>query len=199
MPRAKKVTAAADGAAQAQPQQQTRVLPTSLPGRELHTADVREPALSDIKMPELGRGLPERGDSQIAVPETHINNEYLAALAFNEEPVMIRIEPSGDENAAMTVDCAVNGKGAEILDLRNGKWLEMNILPVGLVVTTKRKYVEVLARSKQMRVRTPDHGDGKNIDNNNLTRTHSRGHVFSVVKDTDKGTAWLTGILNEAF
>jgi hypothetical protein len=125
--------------------------------------------------------------------------EYLAELAFMEEPVMIRIEPSQLDNAAMTVDCACNGKGAEILDARTGKWLELNVLPVGLVVTTKRKYVEILARAKTMRVQTPDHADGKNIDKNDLTRRHARTHVFSVIKDTDRGTAWLTAILSESF
>jgi hypothetical protein len=189
------------GAAVAEVQAPKRVLPTSLPGRETHTDDVREPALPDIKMPALGEGLPERGDEQVAIADARVvaNNEYLAELAFMEEPVMIRIEPSQLDNAAMTVDCACNGKGAEILDARTGKWLELNVLPVGLVVTTKRKYVEILARAKTMRVQTPDHADGKNIDKNDLTRRHARTHVFSVIKDTDRGTAWLTAILSESF
>lgn len=177
----------------------SRVAPTSLPGRETYTDDVKEPALSDIKLPDLGKGLPERGDTQVVTADSHIDKDYLDALAFMEEPVTIRIEPPQSDNAAMTVDCWVNGKGAEVKDVRTGKWLELNILPVGVVCTTKRKYVEVLARSKTMRVRTPDHGDGKNIDNNNLTRAHARSHVFSVIKDTDKGTAWLTDLLSQAF
>lgn len=200
MPRRSPTAEAAGQAAGAAPSEPiSRVLPTSLPGREVHTADVREPELADIKLPELGRGLPDRGDTQVAIADTHIDREYLAALAFMEEPVTIRIEPTQEENAPMTVDCWVQGKGAEVLDARTGKWLELNFLPVGISCTTKRKYVEVLARSKTMRIRTPDHGDGKNIDNNSVTRAHARSHVFSVIKDSDKGTAWLTQILNEAF
>lgn len=180
-------------------QQQTRVPPVNRPAREMHTDDVREPGLPDIQMPALGAGLPDHEDTQVLLPGAHMDREYLDALAFNEEPVMIRIEPGQDENAAMTVDCWVQGKGAEVFDTRTSRWLELNCLPVGIVVTTRRKYVEVLARSKTMKVRTPDHGDGKNIDNNNVTRSNSRSVLFSVIKDTDKGVAWLTRILNESF
>jgi hypothetical protein len=189
-----------------------RVAPTKLPAHETSTADVREPDLPEVKMPPLGEALPERGDTQIALPDSHIDKDYLAELAFMEEPVTIRIEPANEENAAWTVDCWVQGKGAEVLKqdaqrvwMENGSlpgghpWLELNCLPVGVVCTTKRKYVEVLARSKTMRVKTPDHADGRNIDNNNVTRTHVRGHVFSVIKDSGKGSAWLTRLLNEAF
>lgn len=173
-----------------------RVSPTSLPAKEQHTGDAPDVALKDKDL-SLDKEL-DRGDSQIAIPEQRIHKDYLAELAFMEEPVTIRIEPSGQDNAAMTVDCACNGKGAEILDAR-GKWLELNILPVGIVVTTKRKYVEILARSKQMRVNTPDHMDNKNVDNNTLTRRHNRAHLFSVLKDSDRGHTWLTAILQEAF
>jgi hypothetical protein len=58
----------------------------------------------------------------------------------------------------MTVDCWVNGKGAEVWDERTRKWMEFNFLPVGLPIITKRKYVEVLARSKSMKVNTPTTG-----------------------------------------
>jgi hypothetical protein len=180
--------------------------------KELHTADIPEPELSDIKLPELGRGLPERGDTQIAIPESRVDKDYLAALSFMEQPVTIRIEPSQEDNAPMTVDCWVNGKGAEVLThqahrlwMESGSlpagnpWLELNILPVNHVCTTKRKYVEVLARSKTMKVHTPDHGDGKNIDNNSVTRKSARTSVFSVIKDSPKGAEWLTAILNESF
>jgi hypothetical protein len=182
------------GAAVAEAQAPKRVLPTSLPGRETHTDDVREPALSDIKMPALGEGLPERGDEQVAIADARVvaNNEYLAELAFMEEPVMIRIEPSQEDNAAMTVDCACNGKGAEVLDARTGKWLELNVLPVGLVVTTKRKYVEILARSKTMRVQ---HARPRRWQEHRQQRPHAPARPHARVLG-DQGHrprhAWLT-------
>lgn len=177
----------------------TRVQPTSTGSSELHTGDTAEQALPEIKMPRLGEGLPERGDvgESIVVASGRLDKDYAAELAFNEEPVTIRIEPGNDEKAPMTVDVFCNGKGAEVL--MNGKWVELNILPVGLVVTTKRKYVEILARSKQMKCTTPDHADGKNIDNNNVARRHSRQHVFSVIKDSEKGVEWMTRLMNESF
>lgn len=198
------------GAAGATAEAPKRVLPTSLPPREMHTADTPEPALKSKDL-ALDAEL-DHGDTQIALPETHIDKQYLAELAFMEEPVAVRIEPTQEENAAMTVDCYCQGKGAEVLRMdaqtrfiREGRqpaqkdWLELNFLPVGIVCVTKRKYVEILARSKQMRIRTPNHDDGRNVDNNTVTRNHSRSHVFSVIKDSPKGIDWLSAILNEAF
>jgi hypothetical protein len=66
-------------------------------------------------------------------------------------------------------------------------------------VTTKRKYVEILARSKTMKRAHARPRRRQEHRQQHVTRRHIRGHVFSVLKDTPRGTAWLTALLNEAF
>lgn len=92
--------------------------------------------------------------------------EYFERLAMGNEPVTIRIEPSTDQNAPHSYYCAVNGIGAECLS-PNGEWVPITWVPVGVELTMKRKYVEVLVRAKRDRVET-DHGEA------NVPNPHNR-------------------------
>lgn len=179
---------------------QTRVMPVApVASKETHSGDTDHQELSQIIVPELGEGISDeiRENVQPALG-AHASGDYMTELAFMEEPVTIRIEPSGEENAPLTVDCWVNGKGAEVE--RNGRWQELGFLPIGIVVTTKRKYVEVLARSKTMKVSTPEQSANDANPDNNVRRRNVRMHSFSVIKDpSPRGAAWLTQIFNEQF
>lgn len=168
--------------------------PVKMPAPEVHTADLPIGQPPEIKMPE--HGLPERGE--VILVDKPLEREHADALAFAEEPITIRIEPSAEENAPLVVDCWVNGKGAEVFV--NGKWLEFNCLPVGMPVTTKRKYVEVLARSKVDRIRTIEENrqPGDNEDGFKMRRSSSSKSVFSVLNDKNpKGAEWLTRLMQE--
>lgn len=162
---------------------------------ELHTEDIPQTQPKDIILPASG-AIP-RGE-QIEALDKPITDEYAAALAFNEEPVTIMIEPGQEENAPKVIDCWVNGKGAEVLDPITGRWNEINCLPVGGIITTKRKYVEVIARAKLDKV-TTKHEDA-NVANpdNRVVRTTSRKAVFTVIHDPNpKGVQWLTRLMAE--
>lgn len=177
---------------------QTRVAPVAPQAtRELHSGDTDTQTLEAIVMPELGEALTD--DLRENVQESlgaHSNAGYLQELSFMEEPVTIRIEPPQEENAPLTVECWVNGRGAEIL--RNGRWQEMGFLPVGVVITTKRKYLEVLARARTMKVNTPEHSVHDANPDNNLRRRNVRLNSFSVITDANpRGAAWLTQIFSE--
>ena len=112
----------------------------------------------------------------------------------------IRIERGTEEFAPLSVPVWVQGIGAEIKNTA-GKWTQVGYLPIGIPVVTKRKYVEVLARSRVDRVRaneetsTPQPGD----DGWKLHRTSSQSHAFSVMHDPAgaKGHAWLARIYAE--
>lgn len=132
---------------------------------------------------------------RIIVAEKTPDVEYFEALQFAEEPISIRIERSAEKFAPNSVDCWVNGIGAEIMI--NGKWVQCGYLPVGHVVTTKRKYVEVLARSKQDTVQTAvlKHEDFE--ENTNPIST-SQKVPFSVIRDANpRGAEWLTKLIRE--
>lgn len=81
--------------------------------------------------------------------EAESKNQYLAALAFNEQPVTVVIAKGAERNAPNWVPCWVNGIGAEVWDDKGKRWLRFGWLPVNTVVTVKRKYLEVLARSRR--------------------------------------------------
>lgn len=169
-----------------------RVLPTALPASELHTADLAtaEPPPASFE---------NRSETIIPVDKP-LDRDYARYLAFMEDPITIRIEPSDEEHAPTVVDCWVNGKGAEVMDTITGKWMELSCLPIGGPIITKRKYVEVLARSRTDRVvanetnNRPDPGkDGWTIN-----RRTQRKTLFSVIHDpSPKGAEWLTRLYAE--
>jgi hypothetical protein len=137
------------------------------------------------------------GDVVIADPSI-ANKDYLAELAFMEEPVVIRLEPSSDQNAPNVFEVWVNGVGAEVL--RNGRWVSITWLPVGEVITIKRKVVEVIARTKKDTIRTV-HGDATQANPfNREIRQTSAVRSFSVISDANpRGAIWLSEMLRRNF
>ena len=107
-------------------------MPRGIPNirKEVHTADI---AIAEAPDADINA----RSETIIPVDKP-LDDDYAQALAFMEEPIMIRIEPSDEENAPIVVDCWVNGKGAEVLDTLTGKFMEINCLPIGQPIITKR-------------------------------------------------------------
>jgi hypothetical protein len=157
---------------------------------ELHTDDIK------IVQKPLIQTRDDLIDEVIVAPEV-LQKDYLEALAFAEEPVTIRIERTGEKFAPKMIDLWVNGKGAEIV--HNGRWVETRVLPVGVPVTTKRKYVEVLARSKLDTINTLSGKIDENSERNDIERFTSSKAPFSVIRDDNpKGIQWLQGIVSQA-
>lgn len=166
--------------------------------REFHTSDVK----IDQIPPILDRG--EREDDSLLpkvhlvdkAKHPHLTKAYLDELAFNEEFVTVRFTSGMDRFAPKFVDCAVNGKGIEIL--LNDRVLEVFQVPVNQNVTMKRKYVEVFARCKHTDVVARSHGptrDGSPPVNETTPNTNLK-HPFSVIEDRNpRGAEWLTRIL----
>jgi len=167
--------------------------PVNKPGKEFDTSDVKvgqresrnldEYDNDDEPLIALAEGI---GDSRA---------EYNAALAFMEEPVTIRISKSSEKKAPNVMQCWVNGKGAE--QFVNGKWMVCGWLPVGVPVTTRRKYVEVLARAKfeTVSTRVVKHEDH---EENFADRTAGGKYPFSVLNDSNpRGVEWLSTIIQE--
>lgn len=163
--------------------------------RELHTADMPIRQHSSITMPDLDQAFERDSDVEIFT-EKQLQQHRAEALAFNEEPMMIRIEPSSEKNAPKCVDCWVNGKGAEVFDVQDNRWYAYGALPVGRVIITRRKYVEVLARSKKDDVSTEVIGPETEKPENKVHRHTSQRAVFTVIDDRNpKGAEWLSRLL----
>ena len=158
--------------------------------RELHMGDVKIEQKASIASIE-----DHKPDIILAEHETSL--DYLGDLAFNEEPVTIRLEPTAEKYASRWIPCWVNGKGAEVFV--NGRWVEFGYLPVAQPLTIKRKYVEVLIRSKRDTIQTAvierDNEDPQNM----IDRSTSATALFSVLEDRNpKGAAWATELRRRA-
>jgi len=113
--------------------------------KEVHTGDLHQENKKSLSADDLDTEGRQELSTTIA-PGFDNDADYHAQLAYNEQPVTIRIERSSEKNAPKHADCYVNGRGAEIL--HDGKWHSIGYLPCGIAITTKRKYVEVLMRSR---------------------------------------------------
>ena len=154
---------------------------------ELHTADIKIDQKPIIQTRE------DLLEEIVIAPEV-LEADYQAALKFAEEPVTILIQRTGEKFAPKVVDLWVNGKGPEVMI--KGRWVEFKALPVGMPVTTKRKYVEVLARSKVEDVKTRVSDEDKEHPLNEIERFLSSKAPFSVIEDRNpKGAEWLMGLV----
>jgi hypothetical protein len=167
--------------------------PVHAPAPETNTSELPIGQLSAIVMPD--EGLPERGEV-IEPVDGDLLSDHTQRLLFAEEPVTIIINKSAEKFAPLTVDCWCNGKGAEVLT--DGRWMEFGWLPVERRVTTKRKYVEILARSKQMSIRTEVGDMTEEKPKNEILRSNSLKAQFSVIGDTSRfAAAWLQQLMAE--
>lgn len=158
----------------------------------LHTSD-----LKTEQKPDLSDDPRERdGDVVIADPDV-IDQEYQERLAFMDEPMVIQITPSNEKNPTNHVPVWVNGRGAEVL--LNGQWVSCTYFPVGVEITTKRKYVEILLRSKVDNVTTEViDRDG---DKENRVRRYTSALVnFTIIEDRNpRGAAWAAEVRRRNF
>ena len=161
--------------------------------REVHTADTPVPQRADVDLdaPIIHtEGIPNN-----IITDINDVSSYASSLAFMEEPVTIRLEENSRSDFPEThAPCAVNGKGAEVLV--NGSWISATWLPMGVDLTVKRKYVEVLARSRTENVRTKHEDANVERPQNRVERRSSANYPMSVIEDRNpRGAAWLSGIL----
>jgi hypothetical protein len=164
--------------------------PTRRARRETHTGDMQIGQKDDIDL-SLD-SLVIHGESLKNLAD---DKELLADLAFMEEPMTIRIEENTRSDFPEThVPVMVNGRGAEVF--QNGQWLPIGWLPIGIPLTTKRKYVEVLARAKPDAIQTVH--DDANVERprNTVRRRTSAAYPLSIIQDNNqRGHEWLSRIM----
>lgn len=159
--------------------------------KEVNTGDMLIGQKSDIDLD----GVIVHGEALGNISgDTELTGGYLADLAFNEEPVTIRIEQNQRGDLPETyVPVQVNGRGAEVL--QNGSWIAVAWLPIGIEVTTKRKYVEVLARAKSDAVKTEHEDANVERPRNTVNRRTSANYPVTILKDSARGHEWLSRIM----
>jgi hypothetical protein len=160
--------------------------------KEVHTSDMPITHKEDI---DLDAPI-SHGESLVHIAgESLPNQDYLDELAFMEEPVTVLIEENSRSDFPEThVACQVNGKEAEVF--ANGHWMAIGWLPIGVPLVTKRKYVEVLARSRSDSIKTVHDDATVERPRNTLTRRSSYNYPLSVLEDVNpRGRQWLSNIM----
>ena len=150
--------------------------------KELHTEEVRGRAKPAINLQDSVADI--RDNEELFIETNPMDMAYIDELAFMEEKITIRLEPSADRYSPKFIDVAVNGRV---------EWLE-----VGTPIKVARKYIEVLARAKSDTFITiaPNTNDENPV--NMISRYTSQKYPFSVIKDPNpRGYQWLTTVLSQ--
>jgi hypothetical protein len=156
--------------------------------KEVHSSDTKINQLPDVDLTK------DRESDVIDIENVMPDKDHLDLLKFSEEPVKIRIEQSTDKNAATRFPVWVNGKGGEMFE--QGKWRAVTWFPTGIAFTTKRKYVEVIARAKVNHIDYRATMESTDDMRDNVRRRTTAVNAFSVIEDKNpRGAAWLQSIL----
>lgn len=150
-----------------------------------HTADmpVGQQGAGVLHMPPLDQPI-IRESIEIEPVTAPLTTNDFDELMFMEELVKVRVEPLTEKNPRKIIDLYVNGKA---------EWV-----PVGRPWIMRRKFVEVLARSKPINVQTKHEQPEESLDpQNEVIRTTSAQFPFSVLEDTPRGIAWLNKLMAE--
>lgn len=145
---------------------------------------------TDRKIGQPGvREMPSTGDariepSEIEVVDRPVRASKLELLKFMEEELTIVVHDSTNPTDE-PIPYVING-GQRQAFLRGQKQ------------RVKRKYVEVLARMKVTGYTQERFRDSQNIDSIRNIQHNALRYPFSIIEDTQKGRAWLDGILAEA-
>jgi hypothetical protein len=136
-----------------------------------------------------GNGVAHVEQGEVVV-ETNLSgiNKKAAMLKFMEEPVTIIIAEASDKNAEKAVFCKVNGRGP---GPGGSPWLPRN-----MEITIPRKYVEVLARARPVRVQSVEKVNNETGERYmEQNKSSSDRYPFSVVQDANPaGREWLRSI-----
>jgi len=150
-----------------------------------HTADmsVGQQTAGNFILPPLDVQIDRESIAIEPVVSSLTKNDF-DEMMFMEELVKIRVEPLNEKNPRKMIDLYVNGKA---------EWV-----PVGRPWIMRRKYVEVLARSKAMSVQTKHESAEEALNpQNEVIRTTSSQFPFSVLEDTQRGIEWLNRLMAE--
>lgn len=150
-----------------------------------HTADmpVGQQGAGVLHMPPLDQPI-IRESIEIEPVTAPLTTNDFDELMFMEELVKVRVEPLTEKNPRKIIDLYVNGKP---------EWV-----PVGRPWIMRRKFVEVLARSKPINVQTKHEQPEESLDpKNEVIRTTSAQFPFSVLEDTPRGVAWVNKLMAE--
>lgn len=145
------------------------------------TGEIADPIERDILMPSMGEARLESGD--IATPDGPVTRSKLEELAFMDEPVEIEVSASGSDMDHPVFSLWNDGRHQLIVR--------------GKRQVVKRKFVEVLARSKKVVTRSEQYVDAQGVRHIKYPQSIAPKYPFVVHRDSPKGRDWLRKVLSE--
>lgn len=141
------------------------------------------------------------------------NPDYVRELKFNEEPVVIRLEPQGGPNPPVFQEVWNNGTPCEVMvdaqnrivqnieDGHHWRQLPKGAIPIDEVLVIKRKFFEQIVRSKITDVKTVWGNPGTPLAGVNDERKTTKTAIpFSLIHDPNpNGVAWLRELRRRPF
>ena len=155
---------------------------------KLDAADIDQSHLDKSIGLGMDMSLEELRDSLNATVSQSMDDPHLkqffADAKFMEEEVLVRVAPSSNKDDEKIIAVWNDGKPQRMI---RGEW-----------TIVKRKYVEVLARSKPFGVTTPEVIDA-NGDRTTRIDTHNGSlYPFEMRDRNPIGQAWLARVMSEA-
>jgi hypothetical protein len=162
----------------------SKLAPVTRRGTALEPDDQKVEQLSPVDMGMGNTPFDRPAPPEIEIVEKPLEKDQAKFLAFNEEPVTIRCNQGAGDNAPLYMEAWVNGKGIEQYFPKQG-WIEVKHIPVEEESIIKRKYLEVMLRSKALLVSTPeDKADGSQPKNLVIKRSVNT-HSITIIEDLD--------------
>lgn len=153
------------------------------PSKEVNAAEQELNPDESLIIPATGPVI--RDDNSIVAAEGPIGDDYAKELAFLEEKVEVMVHESTDPNAENPVQVACNGINQFFVR--------------GQTQVVKRKFVEILARSKTTSIATRDARDLSGDLTTRIEKATALRYPFSVIRDENpKGAVWLKSVLAQA-
>jgi hypothetical protein len=152
------------------------------PDKEVNAAEQDLGVQKDLVLPATGPVI--RDDLSIEIAEGTLPDDYAKSLAFMEEKLEVLVHESTDPNADNPVLLACNGVNQFFVR--------------GQPQLVKRKYVEILARSKTTAIATREVRDYQGDLSTSITKATALRYPFSIVRDENpQGAAWLRSVLQQ--
>ena len=152
---------------------------------------IEQPEAPDLEKTRLA----DRESPIQRVDNDMLDKDQLDRLAFMDEEVTIRIEPSGGENAPDSYPVWCNGDGGEV-KMADGRWVKYGYFPVGVDLITKRKYAAILVGSKSNTVR---HNDEDSAQQRPKVTTSAACNILIVEDRNPRGPAFFAEIRRRNF
>lgn len=171
--------------------------PTKAPAKEIAAKDVPVIKTNAIASEELDvapektvqftqDGEKKEIGSDIEIQSIHGLDDKAKKLAFLEQEVTVELSEGTDIDAEKFVFLSINGVGPGPNGLQ---WV-----PRGVPVKMKRKFLEVLAKARQVKYKNHEQTNNEGVQESFQKARSADIYPFTIIEDTREGIEWLRNL-----